>query len=53
MNFKMVLFGFVAAFLVRLLEDMIGLKPTTLLLPLILTLMGYEMMRRWRIRGKK
>jgi hypothetical protein len=52
MNFKMVLFGFVVAFLLRVLEDTIGLRPNTLLFPLILTLIGYEMMRRWRRRGQ-
>lgn len=53
MNFKMVLLGFVVAFLVRLLEDLTGVRPYTLMIPLILTVIGYEMMRRWRIRGKK
>ncbi len=52
MNIKMILFGFVVAFLVRSLEDGIGLKEYTLLLPLIITLIGYELMRRWRLRGK-
>jgi len=48
----MALFGFVVAFLVRSLEQAIGLKDYTLLLPLIITLIGYELMRRWRLRGK-
>ena len=53
MNFKMILLGFVVAFAVRFIEDTFMLKPYTLILPLILTLIGYEMMRRWRLRGKK
>lgn len=52
MSIKMIMFGFVVAFLLRLLEDFIGLKAYTLLLPLIITLVGYELMRRWRLRGK-
>jgi len=50
MNFKMILLGFVAAFSLRLIEDMLGLKNYTLLFPLILTLIGYEVMRRYRMR---
>jgi hypothetical protein len=50
MNIKMILLGFVTAFLLRALEGFIGLKPNTLLLPLLITLIGYEAMRRYRLR---
>lgn len=52
MNFKLLMFGFVVAFLIRTIEDFIGLKNYTLLLPLLITMVGYELMRRWRLRGK-
>ena len=52
MNFKLIMLGFVVAFILRSTEDHFGLKNYTLLLPLLITVVGYELMRRWRLRGK-